>query len=150
MPACRQAFEKWHDALFDISAGTAIKNEYGYPRDGSIQMRWQVWQAAHAESAKEATIKTDNTQALYNALAEIERLKSDREEEMQGLLRVIEGQREDIERLKRVVDGLNKASFMSCENHLSGGKINIGFESLEDAQDAMFALSAAEKEYAKC
>jgi hypothetical protein len=41
----REAFEKWHDSLFDQSAGTAVKNDYGYPQDACIQSRWQVWQA---------------------------------------------------------------------------------------------------------
>jgi hypothetical protein len=50
---CREAFEKWHDSLFDISAGTAIKTEYGYPSDSHIQQRWQAWQAAW--EAKERT-----------------------------------------------------------------------------------------------
>lgn len=56
-----------------------------------------------------ATIKTDNTQALYNALAEIERLKSYREEEAQGLWRVIEGHRADKQQLQQQVDLLRDA-----------------------------------------
>lgn len=42
---CREAFENWHDSLFDISARSSCKNEYGYPQDSAIQTRWQAWQA---------------------------------------------------------------------------------------------------------
>lgn len=45
----REAFENWHDGIFDVSARTAIKNDYGYPQNGSIQARWQVWQARTPE-----------------------------------------------------------------------------------------------------
>lgn len=44
----RKRFEDWHDNLFDVCAGTAVKTEYGYPQNGAIQMRWQAWQAALA------------------------------------------------------------------------------------------------------
>lgn len=52
----REGFEAWHDALFDISAATAVKNDYGYPQDGYVQMRWQAWQAcaAHYQPLLEA------------------------------------------------------------------------------------------------
>ena len=46
----REAFERWHDGLFDISATTVVKNEYGYPQNAVIQMRWQTWQAATAST----------------------------------------------------------------------------------------------------
>lgn len=41
----RNAFEHWHDCRFDVSASTAVKNEYGYPQNQQIQTRWQAWQA---------------------------------------------------------------------------------------------------------
>lgn len=44
----RATFENWHDSLFDVSAGTAVKNEYGYPQNSHIQMRWQAWRACVA------------------------------------------------------------------------------------------------------
>lgn len=44
----RDAFENWHDALFDVSARTAVKNRYGYPQNAHIQHSWRAWQAALA------------------------------------------------------------------------------------------------------
>jgi hypothetical protein len=49
----REAFEAWHDKLFDLSAKTAVKSEYGYPQNGNIQMRWQAWQASRADFLSE-------------------------------------------------------------------------------------------------
>ncbi len=49
----REAFERWHDGLFDISAATIVKTEYGYPQNAVIQMRWQTWQAATAAADAE-------------------------------------------------------------------------------------------------
>lgn len=48
MKTSREAFEDWHDAIFDVSAATAVKNEYGYPENGHIQMQWRAWQACDA------------------------------------------------------------------------------------------------------
>lgn len=46
------------------------------------------------------TIKADNTQTLYNALAEIDRLKADREAEVESLWRIIEKERRQAEVLR--------------------------------------------------
>jgi len=46
----REKFEAWHDSIFDVSASTATKNDYGYPDNAHVQMRWQAWQAAQADA----------------------------------------------------------------------------------------------------
>lgn len=50
----REAFESWHDGLFDVSASTAVKNECGYPQSTQVQTRWQAWQARPAHDGASA------------------------------------------------------------------------------------------------
>jgi hypothetical protein len=127
----REAFVEWAKLGSDPYDVTQIGR--GVFHSGNTQNAWYGWRASQAESAKE-----------------IERLKSDREAEMEGLWRVIEGQREDIERLKRVVDGCADAlhKIATGRGHNSKGTHYYScYDSLQSV--ARDALSAAEKECAK-
>lgn len=69
----REEFENWHDCLFDVSASTCVKNEYGY-LGSTVQTRWQAWQAATV--AQEARVReiTESMQRWidhHNARADV-------------------------------------------------------------------------------
>ena len=98
----RETFEKWHDNLFDKSAWTEARNEYGYPQNSAIQQRWQVWQACATHyqplleakdteiaRLKEVRIYTDNSKAAALLQAENATLKALLEQAREALERLL-------------------------------------------------------------
>lgn len=79
---------------------------------------------------------------FHNALAaEVERLTTDAiqwkalAEEQSNLTACVEA------KLSALEEALNKRAYVASENHLSGGRVIIGFDKLADAADAHDAIA---------